>query len=79
MDKITVDSTVSEKLRELSTSAVLCDTNGRVVGFFSPVGSGVRFEDLQLEPPTSIAEIQERRKDRSGKPLEEILSRLGVK
>jgi hypothetical protein len=32
---------------------------------------------LQLEPPLSIAETEELRKNRTGKPLEEILGRLG--
>jgi DNA-binding CsgD family transcriptional regulator len=35
-------------------------------------------EDLQLEPPLSIAETEELRKSRIGKPLSEILARLGI-
>lgn len=37
-----------------------------------------RVEDLQLEPLLSIAEIEELRKVKHGKPLSEILERLGV-
>jgi hypothetical protein len=33
--------------------------------------------ELQLEPPLSIAQTEELRKNRTGKPLEEILGRLG--
>jgi hypothetical protein len=35
-------------------------------------------EDLNLEPPLSIVETEElRKKNRTGKPLKEILDRLG--
>jgi hypothetical protein len=50
-----------------------------VIGLFSPIHGQIRFEDLQLEPPSSIAETEALRKERTGKPLEENLSRLGVK
>jgi DNA-binding CsgD family transcriptional regulator len=33
---------------------------------------------LQLEPPLSIAETEELREVKSGKPLGEILTRLGI-
>ena len=35
-------------------------------------------EGLRLEPPSSIAETEELRKNRSGKPLAEILARPGL-
>ena len=79
MDKITVETDLGGKLRGLAGSAVLCDASVRVVGFFSPVAGQVRLEDLQLEPPSTIAKIDAMRKDRTGKPLEEIRARLGVK
>ena len=78
MHQITVEPGLGEKLGELEGQAVLCDASGRVLGFFSPLGDRPQLEDLQLEPLLSIAETEELRKVRTGKPLDEILSRLGV-
>lgn len=77
MHQITVEPSLGQTLGELAGQAVLCDANGRALGFFSPLRDKMQVNDLQLEPPLSIAEIEERRKVRTGKPLEEILSRLG--
>jgi hypothetical protein len=62
----------------LAGQAVLCDSAGRALGFFSPISEPLPVDQLQLEPPLSIAETEELRKVRTGKPLEEILSRLGM-
>jgi len=78
MHQITVESALVERLGELEGQAVLCDANGRALGFFSPLADRPQVEDLQLEPPLSIAETEELRKVRTGKPLEEILNRLGI-
>lgn len=78
MHQITVESNVSHQLREASEQSVICDERGRVLGLFSPVPNRPQLEDLQLTPPLSIEETEElRRKNRTGKPLEEILNRLG--
>jgi hypothetical protein len=78
MLQITVESNLGEKLCESSGQVVLCDDRGRVLGLFSPVRDRPRIEDLQLEPPLSIEETEQLRKNRTGKPLEEILGRLGL-
>jgi|SoiMethySBSTD1v2_1073268.scaffolds.fasta_scaffold1457240_3 hypothetical protein len=79
MQQITVDPALVLKLGQLPGQAVLCDSEGHALGFFSPFKDRPKLEDLQLEPPTSIAEIEERRKQgRTGKPLSEILKRLGL-
>jgi hypothetical protein len=77
MHRITVEACLGKKLGETTEPAILCDEGGRVLGFFSPLPYAPQFEDLQLEPPLSIAETEQLRKNRSGKPLEEILGRLG--
>ena len=77
MQQITVESTLSSKLCELHNQVLLCDGNGRALGFFSPFGKAVNIEDLQLESPRSVAELEELRKVKTGKPLEEILRSLG--
>jgi hypothetical protein len=79
MSKITVEGALEQKLGESSGQVVLCDANGRALGFFSPLEDRPRLEDLQLDPPLSIAETEQlRQKNRTGKPLEEILGRLGL-
>jgi len=79
MEQITLDPILSEKLGQLPGYALLCDSEGFALGFFKPFTDRPRAEDLQLEPPTSIEEIQGRRKQGvTGKPLSEILRRLGI-
>jgi hypothetical protein len=77
MQQITVEPALSSKLCELHNQVLLCDANGRALGFFSPFDEEMKVEDLQLESPRSIAELEELCKVKTGKPLEEILSRLG--
>ncbi len=48
----------------------LRDASGRVVGFFNPMAGH------QVDPPFSHDEIEEDRKQRTGRPLEEILKGL---
>jgi hypothetical protein len=78
MKEVRVDADVSKTLCELTSQAFLCDEEGRVLGSFSPWKDHPKFSDLQLEPPSSLEELQERRKNPTGKPLEEILARLGI-
>jgi hypothetical protein len=78
MKEILVEQGLSHTLGELSSQAILCDSEGRALGFFSPIPNRPRLDDLQLDPPLSIAEIEELRKVKHGKPLSEILERLGL-
>jgi hypothetical protein len=78
MKPVKVDAAVSKELSELTGQTFLCDAEGRVLGSFSPWPDRPRLSDLQLEPPSSIEELQELRKVRSGKPLNEILARFGL-
>jgi hypothetical protein len=78
MHQITVEPALGKALGELEGQAVLCDSSGRALGFFSPLGDRLQVDDLQLEPPLTIAETEELRKVRSGKPLDEILGRLDI-
>jgi hypothetical protein len=78
MHKITVEAALGLQLGEMAGQAVLCDANGRALGFFSPLQDRPRVENLHLEPPLSISETEELRKVRTGKPLSEILGRLGL-
>lgn len=78
MNTITVEANIVKVLGGLTDQAVLCDTNGRALGVFSPLATNLQADELQLEPPTSIAETEQLRKERTGKPLDEILQRLGL-
>jgi hypothetical protein len=62
MEQITVESPVEKRLSNSTGQAVVCDVDGRVIGFFSPVKGRARLEELQLEPPRSISETEELRK-----------------
>jgi hypothetical protein len=42
------------------------------------MGERLKVEDMQLESPLSPEEVEERRKVRTGRPLEDILSDLGL-
>ena len=78
MQQIVVEPALGQTLHGLSAQVVVCDAEGRVLGFFCPLQDRPRVKDLQLEPPLSIAETEQLRKqNRTGKPLEEILGRLG--
>ena len=78
MQEITVESALGEQLGELAGQAILCDPSGRILGFFSPLRDRLDVEDSQVEPPLSIAETEKLRTEQSGKPLTEILARLGI-
>jgi hypothetical protein len=78
MQRVVLEPSLDQKLSTVSEQVIVCDAEGRVVGFFSPLKNRPRLEDLQLEPPLSIAKTEELRlKNRTGRPLEEILGRLG--
>jgi|tagenome__1003787_1003787.scaffolds.fasta_scaffold20765730_2 hypothetical protein len=78
MQEVTIEAGLSEKLGQLTGQAVLCDSDGRALGFFSPMRDRPLVKDLQLEPPWSIEESKAMCKERTGKPLAEILNRLGI-
>lgn len=79
MRTFSVEPALSEKLFSLTGEAILYDKDGRALGYFSPMPHHPPVSDLQLEPSLSVAEFEElRKKNRSGKPLSEILKRLGI-
>jgi hypothetical protein len=77
MQQITVESCIVDKLCETAGQVVVCDEQGRALGFFVPISNRPGVKDLQLEPLLSIEETEKLRENRTGKPLEEILTRLG--
>lgn len=79
MREIKVEETLGEELATLQGEAVVVDAQGRALGFFSPLDRPTDLEEMQLDPPLSIAEVEELRKVKTGKPLVEILNRLGIR
>ena len=78
MQQITVDSQMGARLTQFKEQSLVCDAEGRVLGFFSPLDEPVQLDELNLDPPLSIEQTEElRKKNRTGKPLDEILARLG--
>jgi hypothetical protein len=79
MDQITVDAGTGQVLGVVENQVVVCDANGVALGFFSPLKDHPPVSQLQLEPPLSIAATEElRQKNRTGKPLDEVLRRHGL-
>ena len=76
MQQIIVEPALGQELGELEGKAILCDASGRELGLFSPIPQRIQIGRMELEIPVTIAETEELRKVRTGKPLEEILSRL---
>ena len=78
MQELTVDHALKNQLGQLAAQTVLCDAEGHVLGLFSPIAGHPKLEELQLEPPLSIEDTERLRSDKTGKPLSEILARLGI-
>ena len=55
MQEVIVEPGLSQTLGQLTGQAILCDAEGRALGFFSPIPDHPLVKDLQLEPPSSIA------------------------
>ena len=73
MIKLIVDSEIAEQLEESPGLLEICNQSGRTIGYFQPTlppGS------LSAMSPFSDEEIERRRKNRSGRPLRDILSDL---
>ena len=78
MNQITVGPGIVEKLGAVTTQTLVCDEQGRALGFFAPLARATPREELNLECRCSLEETKALRKDSTGKPLAEILERLGL-
>jgi hypothetical protein len=75
MQKFVIDPALFQQLSGLTGDTILCDSTGKTLGVYQPVKET---KIMNLESPLSEAEIAERGKVKTGKPLEEILVRLGL-
>jgi hypothetical protein len=74
MTRLTVDAATRARLQNLDGFMEVCDESGRVLGYFHPLGGSV----TESRPsPFTEEELQKRRQQRTGRPLAEILKRLG--
>jgi hypothetical protein len=86
MEKVPVDKDLVAKLSALKDEAILCDEQGRTLGYFSPAEAPMSLEEVIRTAPRSLEEIEEqmkkyagKRPEEIGKPLHEILARLGLR
>jgi len=73
MTKLVVDAALSAKLAEAPGTVGLCDPSGRFLGYFQPFREPKNSEEAKALSPFSDEEIERRRKNRTGRPLREIL------
>jgi hypothetical protein len=75
MEKFVIDPALLQQLSGLTGYTILCDSQGKTLGVYQPAKES---EIINLEPPYSAEELERRRQIKTGKPLEEILQRLGL-
>jgi len=75
MPQLTVEAAWLPKLRRLSEVTELRDEAGHLLGYYHP--AAVQTTDA-LKSPFSREELERRRKEPGGTPLEQILQRLGA-
>jgi len=71
MSQLTVDATLSAKLRDLAGPVEIVDESGRILGRYVPQG-----KDTATEGQISAEELARRRQEPGGRPLAEILADL---
>jgi len=76
MTRVVLDSSTLEKLKTSEPSLEVCNTEGKVVGYFHPAVRYGKWVNGKIVSPFSDAEIEMRRQDRSGRPLKEIMEEL---
>jgi hypothetical protein len=68
MTRVTLPITATDQLGRLTETAEICDTNGRVVGYFRPAG--------KVTVPFSDEELDQFDQEPGGRPLTDILADL---
>jgi hypothetical protein len=75
--RLIVDAATLARLQNLQDLSELCDESGRVLGYFHPALSSGAAAPAERRSPFTDEELQHRRQQRTGRPLSEILERLG--
>ena len=76
MTKVVLDTGFLARLDGIRQPALLCDESGRVIGCFEPVEPPTGKGEDGTESPFSDEEIARFRQQRSGRPLQDILTAL---
>jgi len=74
MTRITLDSTMLAALSSVGQQVELCDTSGRLLGYFVPVVAATQYADSPC--PVSEDELDRREREGGGRTLAEILADL---
>jgi hypothetical protein len=79
MTRITLDADACQRLDAVvEHTAEICDSEGRVIGYFVPDGRRPGQPPEGLEIPLSTELTERRRGMRSGRTLDEILRGIGI-
>ena len=76
MTKLIVDATTLAKLHNLNVLLEFCDETGKTLGYFHPTVAA-NGTPRTVRSPFSDDELRRRQQQRSGRPLADILERLG--
>jgi hypothetical protein len=75
MTSLTLDSSVLSRLNNLDGLTEFRDESGRVLGYFHPL-MAARGASASHRSPFTDEELRERQRQRSGKPLSDVLASL---
>jgi hypothetical protein len=76
MTKLIVDATMQTKLHNVNGVLEICDEAGQTLGYFHPIPKQVSDGGNTIQSPFSEEELEQRRQQRTGRPLKEIMERL---
>jgi len=76
MTKVVLESGTLSKLAGIRETAILCDESGRAIGFFEPLEPPRGKGEEGVEPPFSEEQIEQFRRQRTGRSLGQILADL---
>jgi hypothetical protein len=76
MTRVTVNASIRAQLHNLDAALEVCDESGQTLGYFHPIIEPGPSGGEKAASPYSDEEIEELRKQRTGRPLTEILKNL---
>jgi hypothetical protein len=74
MNQITVDATTGLQFRNADEPVQICDQDGRVLGYFTPLVDKSEYASIEL--PTSVEELLQRAKQGGGRTWPQIKADL---
>ncbi len=77
MARVLIDGSLADHLRTASDVMEIVDEVGRVLGVYTPIRKHVPPPGYQF--PISDEELERRRQEKTGRPLDEILGTLEAK